>query len=96
MGNNPLDTDDAVEASLDTLPPEAMDPGDLAEALERLAHEARLRLSPVQFEALFVAGRRLRQLGGLREACLFHLEVIERLERELARFRPPVTSEARG
>jgi hypothetical protein len=84
MGSNPLDTDDAVEASLETLPPEAMNPTELAEALERLAHEFRLQLSPVQYETLFVAGRRLRQLGGLREACLYHLETIERLERELA------------
>jgi hypothetical protein len=87
MDNNPLDTDDAVEASLDTLPPEAMDPTELAEALERLAHEARRRLSPVQFEALFVAGWRLRQLGGLRAACLYQVETIERLERELVRGR---------
>jgi hypothetical protein len=84
MGNNPLDADDPLEASLETLPPEAMDPGQLAGALERLAHEARRRLSPVQVETLCFAGRRLRQLGGLREACLFHLETIERLERELA------------
>jgi hypothetical protein len=31
--------------------------------------------------------RQLRQLGGLREACLFHLEVIERLEGELQEAR---------
>ena len=61
-----------------------MDPTELAEALERIAHEARLRLSPGQVETLFFAGRRLRQLGGLRDACLFHLETIERLEGELA------------
>jgi hypothetical protein len=46
-----------------------------------------MRLSPLQVETPFLAGRRLRQLGGLRKACLFHLETIERLEHELARAR---------
>jgi hypothetical protein len=45
MAKNPLDGDDPLEAGLETVPPEAMDPGDLAEALGSVNRDPRsLRL----------------------------------------------------
>jgi hypothetical protein len=68
-----------------------MGPGELAEAVELIAHRVRRQLTPAQVETLLTAAQRVRRLEGLREALLDRLGTIERLERELGQLRsvPP-------
>jgi hypothetical protein len=84
---NPLDEEDEVENALAELTPELMDPAQVADALERLAREARPRLTPGQAELLWVAARRLRQAASMCETLLYQREEIDRLGLELARLR---------
>jgi hypothetical protein len=85
---NPLDSDDeAVEDNLPLLVPEAMNPEELADAVEQVARSARQRLTPAQVETLMLAARRVRQVARMRETLLARLEMVERLEHDLARVR---------
>jgi hypothetical protein len=84
---NPLDKEDEIENAFAELTPEAMDPAELATAVELLAREGRQRLTPGQAETLWVAGRRLRQLARMRESLLYQREEIDHLCHELAQLR---------